>query len=199
MRQKLDAVTAELDTFAADQAGHVLVAKGTIQKQGALRRALLRDHMTPIAGVARAELSHTPEIASLLMPKGNSSAGKLALHSTAMAHAATPFREVFTRAGLPKDFVEQLLAASDALVESFRQRSQARAMRAGATRGLGAKLSEGRKIVRAIDGFVTSALRDDPALLADWKSVQRVRAIRRNDVAPAPPTAMPTHAVGGVT
>lgn len=186
MRQKLDAEIVELDTFAAGQAGHGMVAKGTTQKYRVLREALLRDHMAPIASLARAELPRAPEIAPLLMPRGRISVDKLALHATAMAHAAAPFREMFVRACLPADFIEQLVAATDAMLEAFRQRSLTRGMHAGATRGLGAKLSECRKIVRVLDRLVTSALRDDPALLANWQSLRRVRGARRNDAAAAP-------------
>jgi hypothetical protein len=190
MRQKLDAVVAEADALAAGQAGHGLVAKGSTQKQRALRASLLRDHMAPIAGVAQAELPRTPEIGPLLMPKGRSSADKLALHATAMAHAAAPFRELFVAAGLPADFVDQLGAATTAMLESYRQRSQTTGLRSGATKGLRAKLVEGRKIVRALDRFVTSTLRDDPTALANWKAVQRVRRVNRSaPVAPAVSTA----------
>jgi hypothetical protein len=177
LRQKLDLATVRLDAFAEGQAGHDLAAKGTTQKYQAFRQALLRDHMSPIAGIAFTELPHTPELAPLRMPKGNPSVKNLALAATAMAHAAAPFGDLFITAGLPEDFIPRLTSASAAMVDSFRERSQTHGKRTGAARGVVEQLSEGRKIVRALDRLVTSALHDDPALLTNWKTVQRVRRV----------------------
>jgi hypothetical protein len=190
MRKKLDDEIAGLTTLELDQAGTMLLAKGTTQKHRALREALLRDHIGPLVGIAAVELPRTPEVEPLHMPKGRPSAESLARAAYAMAQAAAPFSEAFVAAGLPADFLAQLTGAADAMIESVRARSQTEGKRSGATAGLDAKLKAGRKIVRALDRLMASALKDDPALLSNWKAVQRVRRTARADAAaPVAPVA----------
>jgi hypothetical protein len=75
------------------------------------------------------------------------------------------------------------------MVASGEERLQSRGRRTGATRGLTAKLAAGRKIVRVLDAFVKSALRDDPAMLANWNAVKRVKRVGpRAPLGPAPAT-----------
>jgi len=205
-RQKLDDAIAELSGHASDQTGSNLTAQSATQKKRALRQALLRDHMAPIARIARAELPPTPAMEPLKMPKGKPTVERLVALAEGMAKAAAPFTDTFVSAGLPTDFVAQLNAASDALVGAVNERTQSRGRRGGATTGLKDKLSRARKIVHVLDAFVKTAAIDDPALLANWNAIKRVRktptrpatpattpATTATPVAPAaPPAAAPT-------
>ena len=47
-----------------------MTSRGTTQKQYALRKALLRDHMSAIARVAKADLPPTPEVDAFRTPAG---------------------------------------------------------------------------------------------------------------------------------
>jgi hypothetical protein len=196
-RQRLTDAIAELTTHAADQTGSKFGVQGASQKQKALRRALLRDHMTPVARIAAADLPHTPELAPLRLPKGSPTSQKLAAAAFGMAEAAAPFASVFTAAGLPADFTAQLTAAADAMIAAISDGATNRNTGRGATTGLKAKLSTGRKVVRVLDAFVQSALKEDAALRSSWngaKRVQRVGSGRPAKVTvPTPaPTAAPT-------
>jgi hypothetical protein len=131
--------------------------------------------MAPISRIARSDLPQTPEIEPLKMPRGRPTIEKLSAAAFGMAKAATPFASVFIAAGLPADFVARLDAAADALVVSLSDRAQSQGKRSGATKGLKSQLVSGRKIVHILDAFVKSALKDDPALLANWNAVKRVR------------------------
>jgi hypothetical protein len=194
-RQKLQDAIGELSTHASEQTGSTLAAQGATQKQRALRLALVRDHMAPISRIARADLPYTPEIEPLRLPKGRPSTEKLAAAAYGMAKAATPFSEVFVAAGLHTDFIAQLEGAADAMIVSLSERSQSRGKRSGATTGLKAKLRAGRNIVQVLDAFVKSALKDDPALLANWKTVKRVLKVTgRAAAAPAIPAPKPAPA-----
>ena len=173
-RQRLtDAITA-LETHAGDQTGNTLAAKGATQKKAVLRRALMRDHMAPIARIAAADLPNSPDLAPLKMPKGKPTAEKLAALAAGMGNATTPYVDTFTKAGLPPDFVAQLNGAADALVDVVAARTNSRGKRRGATDGLKTKLSAGRKVVHILDAFVKSALKDDSALLENWNLIKRV-------------------------
>lgn len=194
-RQKLaDAITA-LSTHVSGQAGSGLASRGATQKHYALRRALIRDHMAPVARIAAADLPRTPELVPLRMPAQNLPAEKLAAAAYGMANTAKPFASVFTAAGLPADFIDQLVAAADAMTATLDDRAQNRSAQRGATTGLKAKLSAGRKIVHVLDAFVRTALKDDPTLLSAWNGVKRVRVIPPTPTpvtTPSSPTASPT-------
>jgi hypothetical protein len=201
-RQRLDDIIVALSAYLSDQTGGLLAAKGSTQKQHALRQALLRDHMAPINRIAKVELPHTPELTPLLMPKGKPTLEKLAAAAYGMAETAAPHAAVFTGAGLPDDFITQLTGAANAMIASLGERSASRGKRRGATSGLKADLTAGRKIVHVLDTFVRSALKDDPALLANWNLVKRVEkvpgraagTVASPATTPTPPVPVPTPA-----
>ena len=64
MRQKLERTIDELTTHADAQGHHELVALGTTQQARNRRTSLLRNHMAPIAGVAKVELRGIPPSSS---------------------------------------------------------------------------------------------------------------------------------------
>jgi hypothetical protein len=69
-RQKLADAIAELTTHAEEQQGSHLAAQGNTQEKRSFELVLRRDHMAPIARIARAELPPTPAVEPLKMPKG---------------------------------------------------------------------------------------------------------------------------------
>jgi hypothetical protein len=176
-RQRLTEVLAELDAHVADQAGSTLVSQGSTQRNRALRRALVRDHMAPIARMARAQLPPVPEQDGLCTPRPNWPLERLHAAAHGMAVATAPHRAEFVKAGLSADFVEALTDAADAMVQSVSDRSQSRGKVSGATKGLRTALASGRRLVAVLDALMARTLVDDPALLASWKSVKRVRRI----------------------
>jgi hypothetical protein len=202
-RQELDQAIADSAGHATDQTGNTLAAEGATQKQQTLRQTLLRDHMAPIARMARARLPQTPEMAPLRMPRNNSSVQRLATAARGMAQAAVPHGKVFIAAGLPADFITQLNAAADALVQSVNARAQHRSRRTTATTGLRATLTSGRQSIHVLDALVKSALKGDPALLAGWRTVKRVQKTgTRSTTTINPmvgPTPAPTPAAADVT
>jgi hypothetical protein len=204
-RRELDEAIAALAVHAADQSGNALIAQGATQKQRALRQALLHDHMAPIARIAKARLPRTPEMAPLRMPRSNPAVQRLVTAAHGMAKAAAPFTDVFVAAGLPAEFLTQLNAAAEALVQSVSARSQSRSRRTSATKGLKTTLTAGRQIVHILDAFIQTALKDDPILLAGWNAVKRVQNIGMRSATttviaiPAPvPTPAPTPATADV-
>jgi hypothetical protein len=187
-RRKLDDAIAELASHVTIQSGSFLDAKGSTQRHVALRAALLRDHMAPIAKIAAADLPNTPAVKPLRMPKGRPTAEKLSAAAYGMGEAAAKFADTFTGAGLPADFVNRLTGAADAMIAALGDRTQSRGQRSGATKGLQATLSRGRKTVAVLDAMVKSALHSDPSLLAEWNAVKRVRVVPSRPAPDAQPT-----------
>jgi hypothetical protein len=191
-RQKLADAIAELTTHAEEQQGSHLAAQGNTQEKRSFELVLRRDHMAPIARIARAELPPTPAVEPLKMPKGRPTVARLAALADGMANAATPFADTFISAGLPADFIAQLRAASTAMVASVAERNQNRGKRGGATTGLKQKLGRARRIVHVLDAFIQTALKDDQVLLSSWNIVKRVRRNTNRPTTPTTPPVTPT-------
>jgi hypothetical protein len=193
-RRKLTETLAALDAHVAEQAGSTIRAQGTTRRTRALRRTLVRDHMAPVARMAQAELPPVPERDALRAPRPNWSIERLHAAAHGMAEATAPHRAEFVEAGLSEDFIEALTAAADALVRSVSDRAQSRGRVSGATKGLRTSLSAGRKLVGVLDALVARTLTVDPALLASWKRVKRVRRMASHARDEAAPVLLPLEA-----
>jgi hypothetical protein len=188
-KQRLADAIADLAAHVTKQSGSSIASNAATKRGLDLRHTLMLDHMEPIARIAKAELPRTPGIDALRMPRGQPSTQQLAAVARGMAAQAEPHADLFVAAGLEKDFIAQLTAATDALLASVEERLQSRGKKSGATKGLTDKLAAGRRIAGVLDSFVKKALRkEDPALLANWKVVKRVR---KTTVRPAAATTLP--------
>jgi hypothetical protein len=186
VRQRLtDAVTA-LNAHVSAQSDSTLGSRGATQQHRALRRALIRDHMLPIARIAAADLPNTPEVQPLRMPPSGVPVQKLAAAAYGMAETASRYSEVFTKAFLPADFVAQLTAAADLMIASLAERTKSRLVKRDATASLKAKLAAARKVVGVLDAAIRSRFKDEPGRLLAWASAKRVERVRRVPTATAP-------------
>ena len=173
-RAALDDSLAELSQHLAVQNGHIRFAKGVAAIHRGKRAALIRDHMAPVARIAQLKLEDSPELVALSMPNDRPSAERLASLAYGMATAAEPHADTFIRAGCKPDFIQGLSAAADDMVQSLRARINSRGIVREATSALDTKLARARKVVKVIDGFIRSALANDPDALERWKLVKRV-------------------------
>lgn len=196
VRQRLTDAITSLEIHVSAQAEGTFGSKGATRKHKALRRALIRDHMTPIARIAAADLPDAPELHPLRLPASGISVQRLAAAAHGMADTAQKYADVFTRATLPADFAAQLSAAADAMIASIGDRTKNVLVRRGATEGLKNTLAGGRRIVGVLDALVRSRLQDQPSLLAAWESAKRVTQLPRRAAAgeastPAVPVVAP--------
>jgi hypothetical protein len=186
VRQRLTAAIKSLEAQVSAQSEGSFGSMGATQRHQALRRALIRDHMMPIARIAAADLPDTPELRPLRMPASGASVQRLAAAAYGMAETAQKYAEIFTQASLPADFAAQLCTAADAMIASIGDRTKSRLVHRGATEGLKNSLAAGRKIVGVLDALVRSRLQDQPSLVAQWELAKRV-------------TRVSSRAIGGVT
>lgn len=182
-RKKLDEVVEELQTHTAVQTGSDYSARGAINKRVALRRILVNAHMAPIARIAKAALPDSPELESFRVPRGKPTPERLAQAAQGMAAAAEPHTHIFIEYGMPADFIARLGAAAQAMLDAVDDGKQRRGSRVGATKGIAATLTAGRKLVRILDAFVAPAIEHDPALLANWDTVKRVQRVAARPLA----------------
>jgi hypothetical protein len=191
-RAMLDDAVAELSEHAAVQDGQTRAAKSALARQRTRRAALMRDHMAPIALIAKLQLPQTPELVSLRLPRGRPTPERLAALAHGMAQAAEPYADIFVRAGCKPEFIQNLRTAADEMLQSLHDRFQSRVRVRSATSALRTELSRARKIVHVIDGFMRSALAADPDRFAGWKLVQRVPRPRTGAIVPATPALVPS-------
>ena len=173
--ESLDDVLARLAQHAVSQDGGARAGRGETAKQRALRATLRFTHMRPIAEIAKLKLRDVPEFHALTMPPFNATAPRLIAAAGAMADGAKPHTEVFVGSGLPADFVEKLLAASEAVSQSLAGRDSHQGKRSGATAGLIAEEKRGRVVLKVLDSLVTPLLGSDDQRLAEWKAAKQVR------------------------
>jgi hypothetical protein len=190
-RQKLDAQVAELTAHAVAQDGSHRAAKDATQTQYALRRAVLRDHMAPIARIAAAELPPAPALAALGMPTRRLTTPQLHAAAMGMADTAEPHAAVFTSSALPDDFLTQLRNAANDLLVPIDTRTRSRSVRKGATASLADQAKSVRKTVGVLDALVKKQIKGNTDLLTRWQAVKRppAKAARGSTTPPVTPVA----------
>ena len=147
----------------------------------------LRTQMRPISKMAKGlPRDEFPGVRGLfLMPPTNGYAALISRAESFLA-AIGPVKAAFVARGLPADFDEQLAAAIPPIGEASEDRTLGKAEQVGGTAGISAKASEGLTDLGELDSILSYAYRNDPALLAGWKSVRHVQKspVRQ----PQPPT-----------
>lgn len=193
VRKELTEIISELTGHIGAQTSGGMESYGATRKQRALRAALLRDQMAPIATVARARLRHVPELAAFKMPRGRPTTERLASVAYGMAKEAAKHADVFTEAGLSTSFVANLTSAADALVDSLSGRTNTVARRRGATRDLKEKLTAGRKVVAILNAMIKRELKtNEPGLLDAWNVARRVKKLGEGTIPLTPGQPMPS-------
>ncbi len=190
-RQALDQLVEDMRVNEAEQVNNTLNAKGLTAAQAVLRAKLVKDHMRPVALIAAAHLRDVPNFAALQVPKVGVKAPVLVQNANAMAEAAKPYQEVFVGNGRPATFVNDLVAAADAVRASIAARADSIRTKAAARGGLKATATRAHSVLRFLDAQVKSAAADDPKILAAWKSAKRIgkgKVVPIEATLPAPTT-----------
>jgi hypothetical protein len=131
--------------------------------------------MRPISKMAK-ELPRDlyPGVRGLfLMPTSHGYAALIS-RADSFLEAIGPVKAAFVERGLPADFDEQLAAAFPPIGSASLTRTLGKAEQVGGTAGIAAKASEGLMYLRELDSILSYLYRNDPALLASWKSVRHV-------------------------
>lgn len=193
-RHRLDHALERLARHADDQTASAAGSRNCTKRYLARRRELVSSHLLLIALIARTAEPPLSGLAQLQAPRGKPTARQLATAAHAMAEAVTPYAETFIAAGMPKDFVERLRRASDAMMAELRDRAQERARHRIATEALRAGIASALRVVNVLEAFVRSECGHDEVLLAGWTSARHVRRTAHRaataQVAPPAPLAL---------
>ena len=163
---------------------------GVAAKQ-ALREVLVRDHIRPIAAIGRSLLPEVGELRALRVPDGRGSYVALVAAAYGLAEVAKKHEAALVAAGRPTGFIEELVAATDALRDAQNATRQVKAQRVKATAQLGEEAKVARRGLDLVDTLVRANAKGNRALLARWTHIRRVAsgstAAVDQPVAPAAP------------
>lgn len=173
-RQRVIEIATVLDTNGREQAARDLAARAATIRRRAARRALIAEHMYPIAVVASTEIDNFAQLAALHMPPLRVNDEQLIQLARGMASAATEQASVFAAGLAGDDFAAELEAATTELVEAGRERTDCVASRRKATANLEATTRAARKRLRVLDVYVKAAIKGDTGMLVEWKRVRKV-------------------------
>ena len=171
---QLNATLSSFRDHSAEQSGGELeFHSGTMTRRE--KAEVLREHMRTINAIAKAlPKDEFPGMRELfLMPRSGSYEALIA-RANAFLEKIGPVKSLFTERGLPADFDEQLMEKLAAVDAASDTRDSGRSDRVGGTAGLDAKADRGIVILREMDSILSYQYRNDPALLASWKSASHV-------------------------
>lgn len=173
--KELDVVIAGLDDESLEQESSTRNVAVLAKARDTAREELYKDHMRPIAVIAREVFGRTGMDRAFRLPRSWASNQPLLAASGAMADAAERAKDTFVARGMPADFVDRLRAAAARLDVVRQSRTESARRRVTSTARLNDLLRRGRSAIRQLDGLLTPRLAKDPALLTAWRSATRVR------------------------
>lgn len=198
--EALDAIVVRLEQFATEQEVRASAARTATDAKNEFARTLRREYLRPIAQVARRLFAADPELRSAFrVPLARDDEG-LIQACNAFASRVEEHKTKFTGRGLAPDVVDRLNKATEAFRDALVNRSLDLARRSAATAGMVSELSRGRDLVRLLDLMLTPRLADEPAQLAEWRSIARfLREATVTSEKEVPPTTGTTGTTGTTT
>jgi hypothetical protein len=172
---QIGTTATSLRAHADDQdSGNAEFRSGTLSRREASKA--LRDEMRPINQMARAlPKDQFPGVRALFRMPPTTGYAAILSRANAFLEAVGPIKAAFVERGLPADFDEQLETRIAAITAATNSRTLGKAEQVGGTAGMGAKASEGLAAVAELDSILSYQYRNNPALLAAWKSVRHVQ------------------------
>lgn len=174
----LDQVVATLTGQATTQITGNRLGRAEMQREAALRRALVELHLRPISLIAKASLRKAPGIGkALTMPRPQLPTSQLINEALAIRDVAVTYENRFVESGRPADFLEKLNEAIAALSSAMLGKAQNYGRRVGAGQGLVDTVREGRDALKLLDAVVTTVFAGNPDVLGRWRIARRIRAL----------------------
>jgi len=181
-------VVEQLTTRGAQQESATRASRGSTAAAGSLRIELIKNHMQPVADMAKASIPDVVRMTvALRMPRVKVATEKLLNAAEAMAKAGEEYKPALVERGLHTDFVEQLRQVASDYKLAIDTRGQQVASRRGARAGIAAAIADGEKLVLSLSVIINNRLRADSAALAEWNQLKRVTIKGSRSVAVAAP------------
>jgi hypothetical protein len=178
-----DALLARATEHSALQQEGIATERGATVKRAELRSLLRESLLRHLSGVALVAARERPEFGELfVLPAANLNHYSFVTAVGRMLAAAEENREFLTSKGLGEGVLDDIRKALTELEAVDATSRTARANHVGARADLDAVASEISDQVKLLDGAVRYRFRDDPELLAAWKSARNVATRTRKPV-----------------
>lgn len=172
-RQDLDDIEAALSDYARAQAKSKNGGSAAGTRTRVAKNTLLVKYLRPIAAIAQAKLSQSPDYAEFKLPKSTRSVPALVAAAEAMGETAAKYADTFTVAGMAPTFIADLQTATNDVVAAENSKGANKASRLGASSALQLNTQQAHRIVKQLDALIEPQLASDPALLVQWKATKR--------------------------
>jgi hypothetical protein len=169
----IDPLIEKLAAFEQEQTSSISGGIGHTAYLEKLRVELYENYVNKIGNAARAELRETSEFPMLVMPFRVPDSEFVNRVNT-MIGVAEKHQAVLIDNGLPVDFLAGLRAAVAELMTATDTRSRLNSRRNAASVGIEAADKAVREQLGVLDGRLSAMLKENPALLADWKASCRI-------------------------
>ena len=174
-REVFDEHIARIRVYQVEKQKASIATQRLTEQLREQRRALLIDHMRPIARVAAMHLPHSAHIGVMTVTKKGLRVEALRAAALCMAKGAAAHRRVFIAAGRPADFVARLIAAANGISDASDARQRARDELRSATVSLWDQVRRARKAAWVLDAFVREKVKS-PELLGAWDAARALRS-----------------------
>jgi hypothetical protein len=188
-RARLIAALQSLDDHAQVQATRAVAAAAATQRRLDLRQGLVADFVQPMVLIAKAEAKSTPELSRVRMPNVPAGDTNLAKAANAIADLAGKHAELFVAGGMSTDFVAEVHAAGDVLIQASEDRNSSVAYQIEATKGLKVQARVALQRIRVLHTFVRKQLKNEPAMYKKWLAIKAVPKRSTTTIAVTPPAA----------
>jgi len=179
-------------TTIADLAGQQVSAKGDLGMASDVKgdaRDKLYVMLVEISGYARSLSYVVSGLENKFRVPYNRSDQNLIAAGRAFARDAVEYKAQFLEMKLDEDFIEQLIAATDAFEQAVAEADTAEQSKIGSTASFAPHITAGMIAVRRLDPIVKKLFRNDAAALAAWtfaKHVERAPQSEKPESQPKP-------------
>jgi hypothetical protein len=176
---RLDVCIRRADAMAEQQIQGRQVVAGAVRTITDLREELYAG-LSLLAGLMPVASAEDPGLSgAILRPDIHGSHDRFVTFCRVAAETAQRQQELFSRLGMPPEFLEQFRTLLDRYDEMINQHHAGRGAHVGATAELSAVTDEIMRLVRQLDALNRFRFKHDPELLAAWKSARDVAWPRR--------------------
>jgi hypothetical protein len=188
LRVRIDVVVRQLADGQVQQVLATAMARAETAKQAEYRREAYLRFLRPIGRIAMICFGESRQRRSLVMSAASTRQPRFLKRAALVADVASGYPKVFVGHGMTADFVDQF----QSLLGQIRSAGDAHhhyiGRQVAATASLKWSARYARDVVGLLDALLTPALKNDPALFAQWAATKRIPAGRSSGVARTPET-----------
>jgi hypothetical protein len=174
VRARLDQLVKQMGDYALEQKATTSGALTATATQPQLRKEFYELFIKRIAIITKHVIGQVPEYDALVLKFDDTKEPSFVATANMLADAAEKYQDVLVANGLPSDFVAQMRALIGQLTTTTATRDRHVGRRVGATAALTAADRAFRELIAQLDSLLVPVLKNNPAVLADWKASSRI-------------------------